>query len=105
MANFKFIFSCSFLVVLVFFQEIQSMEGRLLNFGMKKGSLELETPIIIMGREAAEFDEHIANESLPTSPPHAQVVARSQPPPSGHVETFRPTSPGHSPGIGHSLEN
>lgn len=99
MANLKFMFACLFLVVLIFFQEIQSTEGRQLNSGMKKGSSELKTHVKI-----TKFAEHNANESLPTKPP-TQVVAKSQPPPSGHVEAFRPTSPGHSPGIGHFLQN
>lgn len=39
----------------------------------------------------------------PPPPPPPTAVATSQPPPPGHADDFRPTAPGHSPGIGHSL--
>ncbi|KAL6339234.1 hypothetical protein AAG906_024385 [Vitis piasezkii] len=104
MANFKFIIACLFLAVLIFSQEIQSTEGRQLNLGMNKGSPELQTHVKIMGKETTKVVEHHANKSLPAAPT-TQVVAGSQPPPSGLVEDFRPTTPGHSPGVGHSLQD
>ncbi|KAI5319349.1 Hypothetical predicted protein [Prunus dulcis] len=42
----------------------------------------------------------------PTPPQGGQVGgAAQQPPPAHGVEDFRPTAPGHSPGVGHSIEN
>ena len=88
MANFKFMISSLFLVLLVISHEIQYSEGRQLKLGMKKGSPELETDdhIKIMGKETI-----------------TRVMVESQPPPSRQVEAFRPTAPGHSPGVGHSF--
>lgn len=78
-----------FLLVLVISQDIQSTEGRQLKLGMKKGSPELETDHTkIMGKETT-----------------ARVMVESQAPPSRQVEAFRPTAPGHSPGVGHSLHS
>ncbi|KAF5178811.1 hypothetical protein FRX31_031601 [Thalictrum thalictroides] len=39
----------------------------------------------------------------PTNNPRPPGHTDSRPP--GHVEDFRPTAPGHSPGIGHSIHN
>ena len=97
MANLKFKIACFFLVVLIFSQEIQSIEGRQLDLGMKRGSSELETHVKIMGKETTKFAEHNANKSLPPTPPTQA--------PSFHMQDFRPTTPGHSPGVGHSLQN
>ena len=82
MAGVKFIFAYLFLAVLIFSQEIQSIEGRQLNSGMKKGSLKLETH----GKILTKCDEHNENEYQPAIPP-TPAVAKSQPPPSGRVET------------------
>ena len=102
MANFMFIIASFFLVVLIISQEIQSTEGRQLKLGMKKGSPELETHIKIMGKETTKIAGHNISTPLPAAPT-TQVVVESQTPPSRQVEAFRPTSPGHSPGVGHSL--
>lgn len=97
MANLKFAFACFFVLVLIFCQGTQSTEGRKLIAGMKKGYLELKTHVKLMEKETTK--------SLPTTSPSDQIAANSQPPASDHAEAFRPTSPGHSPGIGHSLQN
>lgn len=34
-----------------------------------------------------------------------QNTTQTQSPTPGHVEAFRPTNPGHSPGVGHSIHN
>lgn len=100
MANLvKFIIASLFLaVLLIFSQEIQSTEGRQLNLGMKKASLELETHVKIIIK-------HHAKKSLPAAPTtQAAAVAESQP--RDRLETdFRPTTPGHSPGVGHSVQD
>ena len=104
MANPKFIIACFFLIMLIFCQEIQSSEGRPF-LGMKREFSELETDYVkIIGKETTKSGEHNANKSLPTAPP-TPAVAESQTSPSGHVHDFRPTTPGHSPGVGHSLQN
>ncbi|XAR57811.1 hypothetical protein NMG60_11026080 [Bertholletia excelsa] len=51
-----------------------------------------------------------ADGFLPTSPklPTASspsVDESTQPSPPGHIDSFRPTTPGRSPGIGHFLQN
>ncbi|KAG7571894.1 hypothetical protein ISN44_As09g002950 [Arabidopsis suecica] len=46
-------------------------------------------------------DEIGADGSVLLSPPAEPL----EPPPSHGVDTFRPTAPGHSPGIGHSVHN
>lgn len=54
-------------------------------------------------------DEHptvkVAKDILspPTAP--SDGVGESMPPPPKHADDFRPTAPGHSPGVGHSLQN
>ncbi|KAK3412169.1 hypothetical protein EUGRSUZ_I00950 [Eucalyptus grandis] len=47
-----------------------------------------------------------ASSSPPPSPPTAMVGATTPPPSPGRsLDDFRPTAPGHSPGVGHSLQN
>ena len=45
-----------------------------------------------------------ATKVAPPAPP-APVVGEPHPSLPGHVDDFRPTAPGHSPGVGHSLQN
>jgi hypothetical protein len=49
-------------------------------------------------------NEAITKESPPT-PPAALSVSQPPPPPRHDVDDFRPTAPGHSPGVGHSIKN
>lgn len=47
-------------------------------------------------------NEATTEVTLPAPP----AQGMSQPPPPGHkVDDFRPTDPGHSPGVGHSFGN
>ncbi|KAH7520154.1 hypothetical protein FEM48_Zijuj08G0114300 [Ziziphus jujuba var. spinosa] len=47
----------------------------------------------------------IAN-APPTVPPSVVIGSSQAPPPPAHgVSDFRPTTPGHSPGAGHSIQN
>ncbi|KAL1212199.1 Precursor of CEP3 [Cardamine amara subsp. amara] len=82
------VYLCALILLLSFcnilLQEIGSVEGRTL------------TKFTVTTAE-----EIGADSSVPPSPPAEPL----QPPPSHGVDTFRPTAPGHSPGIGHSVHN
>lgn len=75
----------AFMLLLTIKQEFGSVEGRTLTKST-------------MGSTAEEIS---AGGSVPLLPPAEPL----QPPPSHGVDTFRPTVPGHSPGIGHSVHN
>ena len=120
--NNKLIFSC-LLLVLIFGQEIESIQGRNLKLGKKNEFPKLQAYNKILEKETRKINNAKQNNSLhgeefPTvrvtananliSPPAAPSVAVGEslpPPPPRHVDDFRPTAPGHSPGVGHSLGN
>ncbi|KAJ4714913.1 Precursor of CEP3 [Melia azedarach] len=117
MAQIKLTFVC-LLLVLIFCQEIQSIEGRNLKLERAKELPKLQTYKKIVKREAENISEHRNNlhgDKYPTvnasdaalSPPTAPTVGAGEalPPPPKSAENFRPTAPGHSPGVGHSLQN
>lgn len=56
-----------------------------------------------------EISGNAADAGVPSAPmtpiPPSQAVGKTQPPPPDHVVDFRPTTPGHSPGVGHSIQN
>lgn len=62
------------------------------------GSTEGRTLTKSTVKTAGEFE---ADGSVLPSPPAEPLES----PPSHGVDTFRPTAPGHSPGIGHSVHN
>lgn len=92
---------------LLFSLEMQVIEGRRLMSEEERnrepvhaslhstinGSRSIKPPVIASMPQAAEVEEG-QSEALP--PPPA---------PSHDTENFRPTTPGHSPGIGHSIHN
>ncbi|KAK5843646.1 hypothetical protein PVK06_006104 [Gossypium arboreum] len=83
------------LLLLVSFLQIQCIVGRPLILDQKETGTE--------GNKAA-----VANtQSLaPPSPPTPSVVVgATETPPPKNANDFRPTAPGHSPGVGHSLQN
>ncbi|KAL5752912.1 hypothetical protein ACOSP7_023098 [Xanthoceras sorbifolium] len=122
--NKKLFFSC-LLLVLIFGQEIQSIQGRHLKIENKNGVPKLRTSNKILEKEKrkmnnAKQNNNLHSDGFPTvrvalaananlmSPPAAPSVAVGEslpPPPPRHVDDFRPTAPGHSPGVGHSLQN
>ncbi|KAE9606767.1 hypothetical protein Lal_00026456 [Lupinus albus] len=66
-----------------------------------------ELMICIEGRN---LREHIHSPNTATSPTKSVVATPSQLKNSvkseeGHVEAFRPTTPGNSPGVGHPIKN
>ncbi|KAM1048093.1 hypothetical protein ACFX2I_027291 [Malus domestica] len=110
--------ACSFLVsLLILTWEIQSINARYL----KSRSSELQNlPIQNKPHENKTEDnaghksdlhgKSSTEASLVVSPPPPQSgqvggAAQPPPPPAHAVDDFRPTAPGHSPGVGHSLQN
>ena len=97
-------FACLFLLLLIFIQGIiPSIHGRPLNLG-KSNELHLnETKIV------GNFMNGDNEESFVIAPPSDGETDASQalplPPPGRDINDFRPTAPGHSPGVGHSVHN
>ena len=112
MALSKLISAFLFLVFILS-QQIQSIEGRHLREG--KQSIEsktIQTQTKIYETETIKHDDRLhgddkSNEEITSvSPPTLPTVNVSQPPPTNRgVDDFRPTTPGHSPGVGHSIQN
>lgn len=118
MAQNMFILTClSFSLLLIFItQEIHPIDGRPLKGG-KKNELQTRSkiyenestnnPVRHEGHSSSEASL-IANNNAPaTATPSSVVVGSSQapPPPARDASDFRPTAPGHSPGVGHSIQN
>ncbi|XP_047312777.1 precursor of CEP6-like [Impatiens glandulifera] len=77
--------SCALLFVLIIFSEVVCIQGRHLKHNLcKKCSKNLR-------------ESHVAKR--------AKSVAIGTSTGVGYVQDFRPTAPGHSPGVGHSLNN
>ncbi|KAF3961813.1 hypothetical protein ACB098_02G166000 [Castanea mollissima] len=113
MAVSKLISAFLFLVFILS-QQIQSIEGRHLREGKKSiEPITIQTQTKIYETETIKhgggFDgdnksnEEINSVSLPTVP--TVNVSQPPPPPNRGVDDFRPTTPGHSPGVGHSIQN
>ncbi|CAL0311542.1 unnamed protein product [Lupinus luteus] len=106
MAQNKLFFSLILFALIILCQGFQSIEGRYLKSdqGIQKlmesehqdnvhGGISTSAPILI-------------NVSPPKLPSEANGATTVVPPPPGHgVDDFRPTEPGHSPGVGHSVHN
>ncbi|KAE9613027.1 hypothetical protein Lal_00027362 [Lupinus albus] len=63
--------------------------------------------ICIEGRILRQIIQSPKNATHPTkssvaSPSQLKSSAKSE---EGYAEAFRPTTPGHSPGVGHSIKN
>nr|DAD22344.1 TPA_asm: hypothetical protein HUJ06_023807 [Nelumbo nucifera] len=94
MAKVKLTCICFLLFVLFFSQEIFCIEGRRLKLGEKvKCTKCLTAKRNHSVREMTERGKDTSNVD------HAVATME------GYVESFRPTTPGHSPGIGHSIRN
>ncbi|KAG6666279.1 hypothetical protein CIPAW_01G020000 [Carya illinoinensis] len=114
------IFTCLFFV-LIFSQETQFIEGRHLLVGKNNEFQTLQTHNKIHEKETNKHggkfrdDRHdmtamsnaITHEAILLSPPTAAAdegaVAPPPPPARAMITDFRPTTPGHSPGIGHPI--
>jgi hypothetical protein len=111
----KIFISAFLFLVLIFSQETQRIEGRRLLVGKNNEFENLQTQNKIY--EIKETVKHggklhgddSANEAItkesPPTPPAALSVSQPPPPPRHDVDDFRPTAPGHSPGVGHSIKN
>ncbi|KAG2719843.1 hypothetical protein I3760_02G009800 [Carya illinoinensis] len=118
MAQNKLNISVFLFLALFLFQGSQLIQGRRLLVSKNNDSQpqnkihEMETTINhgtgkLHGDETTSKEPIIAKASHPPPPPPAERVFSSQPPPPpGHgIVDFRPTTPGHSPGVGHSIQN
>ncbi|KAK8716690.1 hypothetical protein V6N13_043994 [Hibiscus sabdariffa] len=90
------------LVFLVYSLQIQCIVGRHLILDQK----ETRT---ILGHKNNDVNVNkatIVNTlSTPSPPAPSDVVGDTEAPPPKNANDFRHTSPGHSPGAGHSLQN
>ncbi|GLT49862.1 hypothetical protein SLA2020_233890 [Shorea laevis] len=104
-----FIFSALILI----FQEIQYVNARHLKLeklNTYKQFLAKEAAMAVKGRSSLHATVIEVSDVDVLSPPDAPlapdaVAGASQAPPPRHAADFRPTAPGHSPGIGHSVHN
>ncbi|KAB2617877.1 hypothetical protein D8674_013746 [Pyrus ussuriensis x Pyrus communis] len=112
--------ACSFLVsLLILTWEIQSIDARPLKSRSKN---ELQNLPIHTKTHKNKSEDNAGHKrdlhgkstteasSVVVSPPPPQSdqvdgAAQLPPPPAHAVDDFRPTAPGHSPGVGHSLQN
>ncbi|GAV90337.1 hypothetical protein CFOL_v3_33746 [Cephalotus follicularis] len=115
MAHCKLVSACLFFILMIFFQEIHSIEGRHLRLDGQNEIPKIKTYKNYLEKEPEKISSEqndnfhgdgntVRATSLGISAPSV-VIAGAQPPPPDHVEDFRPTTPGHSPGVGHSLKN
>ncbi|XP_044470545.1 precursor of CEP5-like [Mangifera indica] len=117
MAQNKHTFAC-LVLVLIFCQEIQSIEGRHLKLERQNEFPKLQIYNKILEEVTRELakqksnlhgDENTTvtaandNVSPPTAP--SLPVGESPSPPPKRADDFRPTAPGHSPGVGHAIQN
>ena len=105
------------LLLLVFFLEIQCIVGRHLIVDQNHNFHKVKTYGRVLAKETGTILDRkinlhglninkaaVANMQSPPSPPSV-VIGTTQAPPPKKVDDFRPTAPGHSPGVGHSLQN
>ncbi|GMN26929.1 hypothetical protein TIFTF001_049328 [Ficus carica] len=97
-------FTSLFLLILIFTQEIiPSVDGRPFNLGKSNEPHLNETKIVgnlINGDNEESFDIATPSDGETDAP-----QALPPPPPGHETSDFRPTAPGHSPGVGHSVHN
>lgn len=84
------------LLFLVSFLQIQCIVGRHLISDPKETGTNFN-------KLAVSNTQPLASPSPPT--PTDVVVGATETPPPKNANDFRPTAPGHSPGVGHSLQN
>ncbi|KAK4416213.1 hypothetical protein Salat_2446800 [Sesamum alatum] len=107
MAQTKMIIAFFFLAILLA-HKIQSTDGRNLKYKIKNEfqthrNISVQDSSRNLAKESKDLPRDCStmttcgNEAAFTPP--TAVPA----PPPGHADDFRPTTPGHSPGIGHSL--
>ncbi|GAB4848956.1 hypothetical protein Ancab_003770 [Ancistrocladus abbreviatus] len=99
-------------VLLIFSQEIQLSNGRQLKPGKTAEFPVLHTPQVgtktLMAQNVNLPNDHARGAYVKElqSTSSVQLDDDTRPsPPQGHMDDFRPTAPGRSPGVGHSLQN
>ncbi|OVA15777.1 hypothetical protein BVC80_1825g9 [Macleaya cordata] len=96
MGNIKLISTCLFLLVLIICNhEFVSVEGRHLKLGKKVKCIS----------KKCSSSHHLNSNKVVRENNERNGGQRAVKPMGGEVEAFRPTTPGHSPGVGHSLKN
>lgn len=97
----------SFLLLLIVLTwEIQSIDARRLIDSSKLRNLQTDQYKSVDHQEIAASKPVVVSPPTPVTPPQSEVAGAAQPPPPAHgIDDFRPTAPGHSPGVGHSLHN
>nr|KJB17890.1 hypothetical protein B456_003G022300 [Gossypium raimondii] len=83
------------LLLLVSFLQNQCVVGRHLISDRKETGTNFN-------KAAVANTQSLASPSPPTP---SVIVAATETPPPKNANDFRPTAPGHSPGVGHSLQN
>ncbi|PWA66103.1 hypothetical protein CTI12_AA329230 [Artemisia annua] len=108
MALTKLILAILILTLTIAF-EIQNVEGR----HLKHRPDHKNTYVKGKGEHGMTYaNEALVTKSIaqtPSTPSHTKSTAESQvqpttPPPHG-ADDFRPTAPGHSPGVGHAIHS
>ncbi|XP_010268866.1 PREDICTED: uncharacterized protein LOC104605702 [Nelumbo nucifera] len=114
MANVKSVLTCVSLLLLVFSHELRSIEGRHLSFAQKKESPNKKSAVINTESSPTEnttsrsetTTRMVASIDASGSPlagqPENSQAALLAPSSDNNITDFRPTTPGHSPGVGHS---
>ncbi|ESQ31163.1 hypothetical protein EUTSA_v10005488mg [Eutrema salsugineum] len=105
MGQKKTLYACVFFMM-VFFLGCNCVHGRTLK------NMKVDDKMNV-GRDSktimtAEHNDLMVNEkAVQLSPPPYPPSSPPPPPPPGgkSAEDFRPTTPGHSPGIGHSISH
>ncbi|CAD5336052.1 Precursor of CEP5 [Arabidopsis thaliana] len=99
MGQKKTLYACYFLM-LVFFLGFNCVHGRTLKVDDKinGGHYDSKTMMALAKHNDMMVDDKAMQFSPPPPPPPSQSGGKD-------AEDFRPTTPGHSPGIGHSLSH
>lgn len=106
MTNFSSI--CLFFLLLILANEVAGIAGRKVELGKKSQTAAMK--VMSLAEEGQESDKNpthypklsprgeISSTVASPSKNGGQISAQE----TGDVDAFRPTTPGHSPGIGHS---
>ncbi|OIV92887.1 hypothetical protein TanjilG_01021 [Lupinus angustifolius] len=81
------------LALIIFYQGFYSIEGRYLKSENVHGGVSTTN------------EDTLTQVSPPTLPSMVDGATTVAPPPGHGIDGFRPTVPGHSPGVGHSVHN
>ncbi|XP_022774134.1 precursor of CEP5-like [Durio zibethinus] len=111
----KKLLSILVLLLFVFVLEIQCVVGRHLIFDRNQSFQKVQTYGKILAKETGTILDPtingvninkapVANTQSPPLPPRV-VIGETQAPPHEDEHDYRPTTPRHSPGVGHSLQN